>query len=342
MQITEVKPKKTKVTMSDIAALAGVSRSAVSAVLNNRTKDIRVSEDTRNRIEKIEQQTAFRSNAFGKALASGKSNLIALIVQDITDSFVPQCIEAIEDVAEDLGYGVLLMTTRNADKSRQNNLMNFVTNKWVDGIVLMTECDTDQNTRVFLEQRKVPIVYLGHQPKDAFAHSGSTRVNGASIGYLGSRHLILKGHKHIACIGMTNWIKEGITNAADENAAESSNIEFEYWSCDYSSVAPMKEILDRWSKTSQRPTALFFNGDNLACDFINLAVRAGIKIPDDLALLGVNDLPEAEKAIYPLSTIRQPKYNQAEIACKLIFDMIEGKPPQQILLEPELIVRETT
>jgi LacI family transcriptional regulator len=220
--------------------------------------------------------------------------------------------------------------------------MDFITNKWVDGIILMTDCETDQNTRLFLEKKKTPIVYLGLQPENSFDHSGSTRVNGESIGFLGAEHLIQKGHKHIACIGMTDWIKKGIVNAEHSCAAPQPGLEIEYWSYDLNSHTPMKEILDRWLKTAQKPSALFFNGDNFACDFINLAVRAGVKIPADLALLGVNDLPEAAKAIYPLSTIRQPQYSQGEIACKLLFDMIEGKPSQRILLEPELVVRETT
>lgn len=341
MTISGLKCGKNRVTMADIANIAGVSRSAVSAVLNNRVESIRVGKETREKIEKIVRQTAFRSNAFGKALASGKSNLIGLVVKYISDSFMPSCVEAIEDVAESLGCGVLLMTTRDYGKTRQADVMNFVTGKWVDGIILASECEADQSTKAFMEQRKTPVVYLAHVPKNALTNSGTVCVNGTAIGTIGIQHLISKGHKHIACIGMSEWVKSGVNDGINLTPSN-KKLDVEFWSCDFGSNNPMFEIFERWNKTIHRPTALFFNGDNFACDFINMAVRAGIRIPQDVALMGVNDIPEAAKAIYPLTTIRQPKYEQAEVACKLLFEMIDGKPGREIMLDPELIERETT
>lgn len=116
----------------------------------------------------------------------------------------------------------------------------------------------------------------------------------------------------------------------------------EHWSHDRLARYPMEEVFGRWLATTRRPTALFFNGDHMACSFMNLALRRGLRIPQDVAILGVDDAPQSAEAVVPLTTVAQPKYEQGQMAARILFDLIDGRPPRQVIFQPELIIRSST
>ncbi len=133
---------------------------------------------------------------------------------------------------------------------------------------------------------------------------------------------------------MSDWIREGIVHTASEFPGKK---QIDHWPlCSY------QDVMDLYTAATPRPTALFAYSDEMACKLLNLAIRRGIKVPDQLALMGIDDTPAAAEAVLPLTTISQPKYEQGLAVAQMIFDLIEGKPGKDTILHPRLIQRETT
>ena len=316
-------------TIREIAELAGVSSAAVSAVLNNRWKQIRLTKQTRDKIAAVIKETRFQPNTAGKALAYRRSFVIGMIVEKINFSFLPEALEGIEDLTEQKGYGLLMMTTRK-DPARQERILNYLLARNVEGMLLGPGIDIPPTFLETLAARVIPLVQMGEAPEGkSFAC-----VDGAQIGYLGMRHLLERGHQRIACWGTSPMIHEGIDRAIRESGRE---VRIDHWPfCD-----PM-ESMDQWFGDTDRPTALFVGSDEVASRILHRAIRQGVKIPEELALVGVNDTQAAAEAAIPLTTVAQPKYEQGQAATRLLFDLMEGKPAQSVVLQPNLVVREST
>lgn len=330
--------KKSIVTMKMIAKLAGVSRAAVSAVVNGKSSgSIRVSPHTRKRIEAIITQTGYRPNPIGKALISGQSYLIGLVVESASYSFIPEFIEAIEDETESRHYGIILVSTRG-QLGRQQEALEFMLEKQVDGLILTSPNEmSEPNIRQKVSSRNLPIVHLSYQPENPLERTASVTVDGASIARIGIEHLMKLGHKHIVCVQFSKWLIDGTLEVVKKSDAA-----VEFWSEAHAIDGPMTEIINRWKNTKKQPTAFFINADSDAIVFMNKAMRYGVKVPDELSIVGIDDIPQATDAIIPLTTVYQPKYEQGQAAIRLLFDMLDGKKPQNIMLQPKLIVRDST
>ncbi len=323
--------------MQEVADLAGVSRTAVSAVINNKRGTIRLTEATRQKIEKVLRQTHYRANVVGKALAMGRSLIIGVVVPDVSIAFIPQSLQAIEDYAAGKDYGVLLMTTRQ-DEARKNHIIDFMLDRRVDGIIFADWTGMNLDIRNKLIRKNVPVSYLFQYPKHPLPRSGYACTDAEQVGYLGAGHLLELGHRHFACCGTSQWIQAGVKEAAAEVAGK-KRIEYWRWEPPYS---PLENIFNRWLRSRSRPTALFISGDEVALQIQSLAIRHGIRIPEDLAIVGIDDIPQASQAVIPMTTVRQPKYEQGWAATEILFDMIAGKPGRSVRLQPELVRRETT
>jgi len=320
---------------TELARLAGVSRPMVSAVLNNKADQVRMSPKTRKRIESLIRKTGFRANQIGKSLATGKSALIGLLLNQVQQSYVPELIEAIEDQAQIRGRGVLLMSSRN-DADRERQALELMIEKRVEGLLWsLPRKDLAVNLRR-LGSLGIPSVVMGVRPPLPKG-SAAVYVDAVKAGYLAIRHLIDLGHRFIACAETEDWIKEGIERARSESR---ERVKIVYWPTE-----PFFERRERFFtawRSKSNPTALFIAHDYIACQVMNFAMRAGVKIPGELAVVGRDDIPEAANHLVPLTTLRQPRYEQGRIACDLLLDMIDHKPVKNIILEPQLVVRQST
>ncbi len=328
--------EQSKLTMDDIARLANVSRTAVSVVLNNRKGTTRLGAATRKRIETILAETKYRPNPMGTALVTQRSMLIGVAIPEIEFSFVPQAIQGIEDLAEDRGYGVLMMTTRGII-AREEQVLRFMLERGVDGMILGPLTGPSDNLRQLLVARNTPVTYMFGPPANPLPNSRSVSVDGHKLGYLGMKHLLDRGHRHIAHISMSPSVYEGIAKACGECADEST---VEQW--DWTPSDPIEDLVERWQACSKRPTAVFFQGDQYACKFMHIAIRNGIKVPEELAILGTDDLQLAKEAVVPLTTVLQPKYEQGHEACRILFELMGGNDADSTVFPPELVVRQST
>ncbi|NLX20121.1 MAG: LacI family transcriptional regulator [Phycisphaerae bacterium] len=326
-------PAKPVVTMKEIARLAGVSRQAVSAVLNNRWKEIRLSEPTRRKIEAVLQQTQFKPNSLGRALVLQKSQLIGVVVSAVNYSFFPEALQGMEDLAEQEDYGLLVMTTRdNAD--RQEQIIRFMLDRNVDGLLVHSLPKIHRPLQDRIRQRNMPVVYMGGDGTSFFPEARSVATDGRQIGALGIRHLMERGHRHIACVDLMDCVRQGVQALLTKS---SEKVQVEFWE-----GLSYREAWKRWHDAPVRPTAVFFMGDDMACRFLSLAIPAGVLIPNQLAVLGVDDIPAAADALIPLTTVAQPRYEQGLAAARLLLDLVKGKEAESIVLQPRLVVRQTT
>jgi len=324
---------KSVVTMKKVAELAGVSRQAVSAVLNNRWKEIRLSDRTRRKIEAVLEKSQFKPNSLGRALVLQKSQLIGVAVSAINYSFFPEALQGVEDLAEKKGYGLLVMTTRD-QADRQEQIIRFMLDRHVDGLLLHSFVEIRPSLQARIRERNLPVVYLGRDGTAFLPESKSAGTDGRRIGVLGFQHLAQRGHRHIVGVDLMDCVREGVQAAAKDRAG---TIRVEFWN-----ELSYRDAWSRWRDSSARPSAMFFMGDDMACKFMNLAVPAGIRIPEQLAIVGVDDIPAAAEAVIPLTTIAQPKYEQGLAAAQLLFDLMEGKKRESIVFQPSLVVRNTT
>jgi DNA-binding LacI/PurR family transcriptional regulator len=333
-------------TMEQLAKLAGVSRASVSAVLNNRWKQVRIKKETRDKILAILQKTHYRPSSLGTALVLQRSMLVGVMMPSVDFSFVPKALQAIEDGAESKGYGVVVMTFRG-DPQRQEQIVRFMQARQVDGLIFSPTYKTKPPPALAeWVKQGIPAVQLFGMSIPEFPNIPSVYTDGIEIGKLGTKHLLERGHRHIATAGdLMKCVIDGVDEVA---CRHKHGLKVEHWSKlapsttveQWLDVTP-QAIFEHWTNSKPRPTALFFY-DEIACPFINIAMRHGVKIPQDLAVIGINDIPAAAQAIVPLTTVCQPKYEQGQAAIEVLFELIDGKKAHDRILQPTLIQRQTT
>lgn len=203
-------------TMQKVAELAGVSRAAVSAVLNHRWQEVRISDETRKRIEVIIEENHYIPHTIGQALVMRRSLTVGLILPTVGGSFTPMIVQGIEDISEARGYGVLMMTTRYQPE-RQEKILNFMLERNIDGVIVEPSLHVGSSMRKRLLEMELPIVEMSSRTDDALPTSRFVCTDGMEIGRLGGRRLFQGGHRHIAWIGGTGYgVYDGIQATAGE------------------------------------------------------------------------------------------------------------------------------
>ena len=338
----QIKPVADKpiMTMKQIAELAGVSKTAVSAVLNQKRGTIRLSEATRRKIENVLREQQYRPNTAGKSLALGRSMMIGMIVTDAAASFIPQVIQAVEDYTQRKGYGLLLMTSRN-DPVRQSEILDFMIERGVEGVLLNPAELGGGMAEQKLHQNKIPYVSLFVQPKKARPDAGYVYVRGSDIGYLAVNHLLEKGHRNILAINQCERTRTGMEKAI-KNFGAKVRVRYDTMGDDERELQIVSNWLEEKKEGKYPVTGIFIRGDECACRVMNVAIRYGIRIPMDLAIIGVDDIAAATRAVVPLTTVSQPKHEQGTKACEMLFGMIAGQPGKEYSFAPALVVRQST
>ncbi len=334
--------RKKRVTSHDVARLAGVSRTTVSLVLNN-APNAHISPETRRRVLEAARQLNYHPNAVARSLVSQRTMTLGLVLcqtpeQVFADPFLPQVLLGVNTVAQARGYRILLETVADTNGDGYTTL---ALEKRIDGFILSGPRSNDQALRA-LHEEGFPIVLLG-QLRDT--DIPFVDVDNEAAAYTAVEHLIRLGHKRIALItnGPLEYTASQDRLAGYRRALEAHGIPYE--PClvaegafkEESGQAAMERILTNrpW------PTAVFAAGDAVALGAMVALRRRGIRIPEDMALVGFDDIPLAAYVDPPLTTVRLPAYELGREAAKLLIDIVEGVEPEQtrILLETTLVVR---
>ena len=324
-------------TLMDVARQAGVSPSTVSRILNGTAK---VSDDKREAVLAAIAKMNFAPNQMAQGLKKGRSLTIGIVVQDISSPFFDETLRGVDDGLKGTGYASVIVSGHwNADEEAER--IRLLLARKVDGIILLSGRMSDETVLGFSTQR--PIVSTGRELKTRTALG--FKINNEYGAYLAVRHLIELGHRRIAFIsGPANNMDAderlaGYRRALEEAAIEADPhliVEGNYHEA--SGMMAMNRLFD----THQQFTAVFAANDLSAYGARLALYRKGIRVPDDISLVGFDDLPGSSYTTPPLTTIRQPLYDIGRIATHALLRVIHGEDAQGEIPPLELIVRETT
>jgi DNA-binding LacI/PurR family transcriptional regulator len=337
---------KRRSTSIDVARAAGVSRTTVSFVLNN-TPDMRISEETRQRVLAAARKLNYHRDAAGRRLATGKTHVLGLVISQspdrvAADAFLPQVMHGLQQAAHQRGYHILF----HAQEPGQDHLIytDLVRERHVDGIVLSGP-RTDDAELVKLHREGVPIVLLGQLPETSIPFVDVDNVGGARMAV---KHLLDLGHTRIGIItnAPVTYTASRDRLAGYKSALKAHGIKFDKaLVCmgdftEASGEAAMRRIFE----TSPRPTAVFVASDVVALGALRTIKARKLHVPNDISLVGFDDVPLASYVEPPLTTIRLPAYELGWDAGERLIHLIDGEelPTPGILLETKLVVRGST
>lgn len=323
----------------EVAKRAGVSVATVSRVLNN--SDL-VSEETRERVLKAIKDLNYHPNLLGRNLRRLKTKMVLALMPNVSNPFYARVVKGIEDVAHKNGYNVMLCNT-DSDPEREKAYLDLLKNKLADGVILMASVMGKDELTLLAEN--YPVVQCCEYIEGAGASYVS--IDNFSAAYKAVKHLINLGHRRIALITCKNdFISTRQRETGYRKALEDANIEFDenlikYG--DYSFKSGMRAARQLLS-LEEKPTAIFAISDIMAIGAIKALKEEGFKAPEDVAVVGFDDISFASMYDPALTTVSQPKYDLGCIAMEVLLKHIEGEleDPQRIFLEHELVIREST
>ncbi|OXX70715.1 substrate-binding domain-containing protein [Vibrio sp. V03_P4A6T147] len=327
-------------TMKDIARLAGVSTSTVSHVIN---KSRYVSNEIAERVNKAAQDLNYAPSALARSLKMNRTRTIGMLVTTSTNPFFGEVVKGVERSCYHKGYNLILCNTEG-DSQRMQASINTLLQKRVDGLLLM--CSTLEGERIDVFERypDIPVVVMDWGPM--LFPSDKIQDNSLRGGYIAANYLIECGHKEIGCITgplirhQAQMRYEGYKRAVLEAGLDI----YPNWivESDFECEGGY-EAFNKMLAKGPLPSAIFVSNDMMAMGVINAANEKGIRIPEDLSLMGYDDIHIARFMSPALTTIHQPKYRLGKAAVDTLLARLENEAlePQIVQLEPTLVVRKS-
>jgi len=329
-----------RLTIRDIAKMAKVSHTTISRALNN---DPRVREETRKRILKLVNKLNYRPDPRARTFVTKKSNLIGLIVSDISNPFYAELARGIEDKAHEKGYNVIFCSTDNKPE-RMETYVHLLMNAGVDGSIFASARLHEPVIEKLIGER-FPLVLVNRKLREeAYNYVVLNNVQGA---YEITEHLINLGYRKIASITGTSNLSTGLDRLKGyKQALKDHSIEFNE---DYVIQGPFTrgtgyEGAKHLLSMENRPEAIFGGNDYIAMGVIDAVEELGLHIPEDIALVGFDDTEFASNQRVRLTTVSQRKYEMGNLGVQILIDYIERKETDythKVILEPRLIIRES-
>ena len=336
---------KKKITIKDIAHMANVSHTTVSRALNDKS---RIRNETKEKILSIARDLNYRPDFIARSLVMKRTKTLGLVITTISNPFYIELAQGIEATAIGLGYNIILCSTHQ-DLSVEKQYVDMLRSKGVDGIILTSAHLGDPNI-VALAEESFPIVLVNRRTyhslvKEKVDYVGVNNILG---GFLAVEHLIRLGHRQIGVIGGSAESSVALERLeGGKKALQAYNLEQRddyFWEGDFLKESGYRGG-KRFLEMAEPPTAIFATNDYMALGTYQAIVERGLRIPEDIALVGFNDIEFTGMKGIELTTIGQKKFEMGALAVKTLVEKIEGgesKPStKEILLKPELIIRKT-
>lgn len=327
-------------TILDVARLAGVSTATVSRVINSPDS---VRNDTRKKVLLAMEKCNYKYNALARGFVTKKSNTIGLIIPTINNPVFAESTLGVQEYADSQNIRVILGNSYYK-YSQEENLIKVLREGQVDGLIITT---TDLKSELLknLIDEDFPFVLLFSTVKTGpFSAVGVDNYRG---GYLATDHLVSLGHSRIGMVAgnfsMTDrsyhrW--NGYKMCLRDNHIQYDKrllVQTEY------SLSGGRNSINKLLNLPSPPTAVFCSNDYIALGAIKGAREAGLKLPEDLSIVGFDDMPTASYMVPALTTIHQPAYEMGRRAAELLLQMIaKNDKPVQEMMETTLVVREST
>jgi LacI family transcriptional regulator len=331
--------------IKEVAAQAGVSVGTVSNVLN---RPQLVREATRARVEAAMADLGFVRNESARQLRAGSSRILAYVFLDAGNPFFTDVARGIEESSRERGFA-LVMCNSDGDAAREEDYLGLLLEQRVHG-VLITAID-DRGARLrSLPELGVPVV-LVDRPATGGTDWCSVGVDDVYGGELAVTHLLEQGHQRIAVVGGPHSIPQiddrlaGARRAIRGAGGDPDDLVL--LESDTLTVAAGREAGQRLAglPAARRPTAVFCVNDLVALGMLQQLIHQGLSVPQDIALVGYDDIDFAAAAAVPLTSVRQPRHLLGRTATELLLREAEGLPGhvhEQIQFTPELVVRESS
>jgi DNA-binding LacI/PurR family transcriptional regulator len=326
-------------SIKDIARLAHVSHSTVSRALQNSPL---VKAGTAEKIRKIAHESGYRASAVARGLVTRKTRTIGLVVTTIADPFTSEVVSGIDQAASAHGYSVFLADS-GADPEREKRVVQTFAEQRVDGIVV-TSSRVGALYLPLLSEMRVPIVLINDQHPGAFVHS--VMIANFEGSRAAANHLIALGHRRIGYIGDKFGYQSDTERFGGYRAAlEAAGISVVPELAVHGDGKPEEAMraMESLLNLHEPPTAVCCYNDRTALGAMRQIRAHRLRVPDDISIVGFDDIFLAAYTDPPLTTIRQPMRNMGVLAMESLFQLMSGEEKEiRIKVDPELVVREST
>lgn len=325
-------------TLADVARHAGVSISTVSRVVRDHAD---VSDESRQAVQDSIRQLHYRPSTIARALVSGLSNTLALLVSDISNPFYPQLARAIERSASRRGYALLICNTEDSVAESRRHLERLIAHG-VDGII-HASVGEDEDTLKDLVDERTPVVFVNRRPKQADAHYAVADNDDAARKIV--RHLLDLGHRRVGFIAgpgfaanaverLDGWLGEMRSSAEAQPLVSEGGFE----------VRHGREAMGVWLDIGDPPTAVVGVNDNVAVGAMDAILAAGLEVPEDISVAGFDDIELASSQILGLTSVAYDTEGLAERSVQMLLRAIRmpAAAPMQETSPVRLQVRRST
>jgi LacI family transcriptional regulator, repressor for deo operon, udp, cdd, tsx, nupC, and nupG len=334
----KVRVPRSKVTIRDVASLAGVSHQTVSRVINNSE---RVNPDTRIRVEAAIQQLNYRPNAIARSMALGRTSMLVCIAPNLTDYTFASIIEGAELTARERGF--FLASSSAPDVEGFTTILEqLVETQRVAGMMVINPYVDERFKHL---PPNFPTVFVGSQSRRG--NITSIALDDVRAGHEATQHLLNLGHRKIAMI--TGPLIEDCSQdrcQGFKNAFIAGGMSFNpslVIEGDWSATSGFDALM-KLAENDQLPSAIFAQNDRMAIGVMRAARQLGIKVPEQLSVIGVDDMPLASYFDPPLTTMHQDMILIGQEAMKLLIECVENQdsPRKQLRYPATLIIRNST
>lgn len=336
-----MKKKRGKVTIKDVADYVGVHHSTVSRALS-RDKQAKISPSVVRKIERAAEKLGYLPNLVASSLKKNRSFAIGVLVPDLTNPVFPPIIRGIQNLAESVGYTVIIANTDD-EAEKESQALRMMQGRLIEGVIIATARREDPIVDECIE-REIPIVLVNRTVDRSGVNAVILDEDFAIREVLD--HLFSLGHKHIAHIAGPPHTSTGYERARtfknymrihelDASLVVTTN----KFTAD-EGLRAVRELL----QVNDRFTAVVAASDLIALGCIDALAEAGRRIPDDVSVVGGNDIPFLSRMTPALTTVSIPKYEMGDQAAKVLMELISGKRTDSLVmrLQPRLVVRNST
>lgn len=334
-----------RVTAKEVAERAGVSRTTVSFVLNNVT-GMRISDDTRQAVLQAARDLDYHPDATARRMVSGRTKMLGFVLnqnvdQALADHFLPRVLAGFSQAAAALDYKILFEPI--PPEAAASAYKQLVRERHVDGFALSGP-RLDDEELLDEQMQSAPVVLLGQLPNSQLPFVDVDNMGGAAMA---TRHLIGLGHSRIALVTNAQPVYTASIHrlAGYRQALEGAGLPFDLGLVRYGNFTPQSgfQAMEELLTLDPAPTAVFVASDTVALGALQCLRRHDLHVPEDMALVGFDDIPLVEFIDPPLTTVRLPAFGLGWGAGDLLTRMIAGDEIRnpQVILETELVIRES-
>ncbi|WP_282939812.1 substrate-binding domain-containing protein [Paenibacillus sp. RC67] len=327
-------------TIKDVAKAADVSVATVSRVLHNLAG---YSDKTRQKVMRAVEELGYQPNAIARGLVNKRTQTIGVLFPDVSSSFSSDILRGIEEIAQEKGFSVIVCNTAEEGK-RTMKYLQVLREKQVDGIVFTSEVLKDEYFQAIKEMR-VPVILVNTMSQKFMIPY--VKVDDRQAAYHATDYLIQKGHREIAML--TGSMKDQIAGFPRfdgyRQALADNGIEFDESrvACGDFELESSRKAMKKLLAEASPFTALFAASDEMAIGAMRAALEQGLKIPDDISIIGYDDLKFARMVYPPLTTIHQPLTAMGRLASEKLITLIEEGSTQvsSSIVSHHLVERQT-